>query len=90
MPSESIDPSATKYCSKVWEMMSDTPAAVCFAGTVMVYVGSRMEATGKQPPTESFSFVSSFVITPAPSYSEPVAAIVSTSNTGRCPFTRSR
>jgi len=82
MPSESIDPSATKYCSKVWEMMSDTPAAVCFAGTVMVYVGSRMEATGKQPPTESFSFVSSFVITPAPSYSEPVAAIVITSNTG--------
>ena len=45
-PSEIIEPSATMYCSKVCERMSEIPAAVWFAGTVNVYSGSRIEATG--------------------------------------------
>ena len=66
-PSESIAPSDTKYCSNVCEMMSADPAAVWLAGTVNVYSGSRIDATGKQTPTARFSFVASFVITPPPS-----------------------
>ena len=71
------------YCSKVCDMMSAIPAAVWFAGTVIVYSGSRIEVTGKFPQIVSFSFVSSFEITPARSYSDPVAASVMTSKSGR-------
>ena len=89
-PSLTSLPSITRYCSKVCDMMSAAPAAVCHAGTLALTDGSQKEAFGKSNGEDiaCFSLVSILLITPGASYSLPVAASVSTEKSGRASLIR--
>ena len=65
-------------------MQSETPANVCFTGSVKVYVGSMKLTAGNTSFEKyaSLSFVSVRDITPPMSYSLPVAAMVIMSTMG--------
>ena len=63
-------------------MISAEPAAVWYADTEYVYVGSQIDTCGNVKDLPIFLFNAMLEITPPPSNSDPVAASVKMSTSG--------
>ena len=78
-------PAVLKKRSQMWQMMSVTPAAVWYCGSVNVTSGSSTATRGRNtsPLTPFLRPSSSLLMTHEPDASDPAAGIVSTHAMGR-------
>ena len=78
-------PAVLKKRSQMWQMMSVTPAAVWYCGSVNVTSGSSTATRGRNtsPLTPFFRLSASLLMTHDAEASEPAAGMVSTQAIGR-------